>query len=293
MKYLSLLAGSMMSVTIMFAAEPSLSPNSVDLNASHSGGNTDAQSLANQLQNPVASLISVPFQSNWDFGMGPTGNGSRYLLNMQPVIPFSLNEDWNLISRTIVPFVSQQDVVGNSMQTGLSDTVQSLFLSPKDPSRYGGLIWGVGPVFELPTAPNRFTGNQQFGMGPTIVLLKQEHGFTYGVLANHIWSMVGLEDRPYVNSTFLQPFLSYTTSTSTSFTVNSESTYDWRAGQWTIPLNFMVSQVFKIGDQPMSIQVGGRYYADRPEQGPDWGLRLVVTMLFPAAGIQDVPSAAK
>jgi len=293
MKYPLRLACLMMPATIMFAAEPSLSPNSVDLDTSPSSTNADAQELAQQLQNPVASLISVPFQSNWDFGLGPTGDGSRYLMNMQPVIPFSLNEEWNLISRTIVPFVSQQDVVGNSMQTGLSDTVQSLFLSPEDPSRYGGLIWGVGPVLELPTATSRYTGNQQFGMGPTVVLLKQEHGFTYGILANHIWSMVGLEDRPYVNNTFLQPFLSYTTSTSTSFTVNSESTYDWRTGQWTIPLNFMVAQVFKLGDQPMSIQVGGRYYADRPEQGPDWGLRLVVTLLLPTARPHDAPSAAK
>ncbi len=282
MKNAILLSSILISTTLAGAAEPSLSTSAVDLHASAPTA-SDAQDLAKQLQNPVAALISVPFQNNWDFGLGPTGDGARYTMNFQPVIPISLNEDWNLISRTIIPFVSQQDVVGNSMQTGLSDTVQSLFLSPKDPAPYGGVIWGVGPVLELPTATSQFTGNQQFGMGPTIVLLKQEHGFTYGILANHIWSMIGLEGRPYVNNTFLQPFLSYTTSTSTSFTVNTESTYDWRADQWTIPLNFMVAQVFKIGDQPMSVQFGARYYAERPAQGPDWGLRLVVTMLFPTA----------
>jgi hypothetical protein len=105
-------------------------------------------------------------------------------------------------------------------------------------------------------------------------------GFTYGVLANHIWSYEGWGDQN-VNATYLQPFLGYTTKTFTTFMVNTESTYDWQGHQWSVPMNFMVTQMLKVGDQPITLQVGYRYYADGPSGGPDWGLRFAVTLLFP------------
>jgi hypothetical protein len=245
-----------------------------------SSANEQLADLAKKLNNPVASLVSVPFQNNFDFGAGPGGNGFQYKLNFQPVAPFSLNDDWNLISRTILPYIHQTDIIGNTTQSGLGDTTESLFLSPKNPGP-GGLIWGIGPDFYLPTATESLLGAEKWGAGPTAVALVQDHGWTSGILANHIWSFAGNENRQAINSTYLQPFLSYTTKMHTSFTVNSESTYDWENDQWTVPLNFMVQQVLRLGKQPIAFQVGVRYYADKPANGPDWGLRFTITLLFP------------
>ncbi len=165
--------------------------------------------LAKQLQNPISSLISLPFQNNFDVGGGFGGDGFRYTLNVQPVVPISLTKDWNLISRTIVPIVYQNDilppeVLGNDVgddndQFGLGDVVQSLFFSPAG----GKVTWGVGPVFLLPTATRQVLGAQKFGVGPTAVALTQEGPWTIGMLANHIWSVAGDGDRADVSLTFL------------------------------------------------------------------------------------------
>ena len=241
---------------------------------------SDEAELAKQINNPVAALISVPFQSNMDFRIG-SAHGNKYTLNIQPVIPISLNKDWNLILRTILPIVSQNDVYGHSgSQTGLGDTTQSFFLSPKEPL-FGSLIVGAGPVMYYPTATNDLLGGGKFGMGPTFVVLTQTHGWTVGMLANQIWSVAGDSNRNNISAAFLQPFISYTTKTYTSFTVNTESTYDFENSQWTVPLNFMVSQVFKIGGQPMSLQLGARYYADGPTGHANWGMRVNFSLLFP------------
>ena len=235
--------------------------------------------LAKKLQNPVANLIRMPFQNNWDFGIGPK-NAMRYTLNFQPVIPFSLNDDWNLITRTILPYIYEQAPAnGLGDKGGLGDTLQSFFLSPKEP--VGGWILGAGPAIQWPTSTDNRLGTGKLGAGPTAVALRQEHGFTYGALANHVWSFAGERDTPNVNNTFLQPFLAYTTKTYTTFTVNTESSYDWNHYQWTVPLNFEVQQLLKIGGHPVAFQFGYRYYADKPDNGPGWGLRFAVTLLFP------------
>lgn len=236
--------------------------------------------LAKKLNNPVADLISVPFQFNFDKGFGPNDAG-KFTLNIQPVIPVSISEDWNIIFRTIVPVVYQEaPAPGMSDKFGLSDTTASQFFSPKEPGPWG-LIWGVGPVEYIPTATDSQLGQGQLGLGPTAVVLKQEHGWTYGILANHIWRVAGPHGDPTINASYFQPFVSYTWPTATSLTLNTESTYDWTGKQWTVPLNLMVSQIFRVGEQPVSLQVGGRYYAESPAQGPTWGLRINLTFLFP------------
>ncbi|MDS9468280.1 transporter [Paracoccus sp. MBLB3053] len=239
------------------------------------------QDLAKQLSNPVASLISLPFQFNYDSGFG-SSDGHKTTLNIQPVVPFSISEDWNLISRTIIPVVWQEDIAGESgSQSGLGDVLQSFFFSPKEPGP-GGLIWGVGPVFLLPTATDELLGAEKWGLGPTAVVLKQNGPWTVGGLANHVWSVAGEDDRNDISSTFLQPFVSYTTPTAWTFALNTESTYDWKGEEWSVPINMMISKVTNISGQPISFQAGARYWADAPENGAeDWGVRASITMLYP------------
>jgi hypothetical protein len=252
------------------AAEPAAGGN---------GGAESAAELTKKLQNPIASLISVPIQNNFDFGAGPNGDGFQYLVRIQPVIPITLSEDWNVISRTILPVIYQQNYIGTSSQSGLGDTLQSFFFSPK--ALWHGWTWGAGPVFQIPTATDDVLGQEKWGAGPTAVVLKQTHGFTFGALANHVWSFAGENGRQNVNQTFLQPFVAYTLKTHTTFAVNSESSYNWQNPQWTVPLNFTVKQVVKIGGAPLQFEFGPRYYAVKPDHGPDWGLRFTVTFLFP------------
>ena len=250
--------------------------------ASQALAQESAADLAKKLSNPVAALISVPLQLNYDEKIGPTESGKRWLLNVQPVVPITLNEEWNVISRTILPVVSQKDIFpGADSQSGIGDIVQSVFFSPKAPTA-GGWIWGAGPALLLPTGSDDLLSAKKWGLGPTAVLLKQDHGWTYGALANHIWSVAGDSARSDVSTTFLQPFLAYTTPTAWTYAVNTESTYDWKSKQWSVPLNLLVSKVTKIDSQLISVGGGVRYWADGPDSGPHgWGFRLVVTLLFP------------
>jgi len=237
--------------------------------------------LAKKLQNPVAALVSVPLKLDWDTGIGPA-DADRSVYVVQPVIPFSLNQEWNLISRTIVSVYidAQSPVAGGSDTSGSGDVLQSFFFSPKALTA-GGWIWGVGPVLSLPTASKDALGSEKYGAGPTVVVLRQDSGWTYGMLANHVWSFAGNDSRADVSATFIQPFISYTTKTYTTFGLNIESTYDWEARQWTVPINASVSQLMKFGKQPVSFAFGYRNYVDAPTGGPDWGLRFTVTFLFP------------
>jgi len=237
------------------------------------------EELAKKTLNPVASLISLPLQLNQDYNIGAE-DASRTTLNIQPVIPVSVNQDMNVIIRTIVPFIwAESPVDGGENVSGMGDTVQSFFLSPKDP--WNGWIIGFGPVFLYPTAAEDSLGSQRWGAGPTGVMLRQDSGFTYGLLFNHIWSFSGNDDRAKVSATFLQPFFGYSTKTFTTLMVNTESTYDTKTNEWTVPINVTLSQMLKIAGQPLTLQVGYRNYTDVPEGGPNWGLRFAITFLFP------------
>ncbi|HRO10267.1 transporter [Amaricoccus sp.] len=245
--------------------------------AANSGGSVE---LAKKLSNPVADLISVPFQFNYNGGFYD-GDGDQYYLNFQPVIPISIGQNWNLISRTIVPIYSQDGVIpGEGSQFGFGATTQSFFFSPKQPTR-DGLIWGVGPVFLLPTATDHIATNQ-WGAGVTGVALVQRDGWTVGGLANHIWSLTGDSEDGDISATFLQPFVSFTTHKATSFTLNTESTYDWENAEWSVPINATVGQIVKIHRLPVQFTLGARYWAESPEGGADdWGARFQMTLLFP------------
>ncbi len=257
---------------IAFAAFVLASPAAAD----------ETAALAEQLANPIANLISVPFQYNYDCCIGEL-DAEYSKLNIQPVIPVSVSEDWNLITRTIMPVMDFQAAFpGLDSEFGLGDTLQSFFLSPK--STKSGIIWGVGPAFLWPTATERALGTGKLGVGPTAVILKQQSGWTYGALANQVWSYAdasGGEFMPEVNQAYLQPFITYTWKDSTSLTFDMEATFDWEAGENSIPLNLVVSRIYHLGHQPVQLGVGGRAYLDGPDGGPDWGMRAVATFLFP------------
>ena len=236
--------------------------------------------VAKQLANPIAALISVPFQFNWDRDMGPARDGRRLYVNFQPVVPFRINDEWNVISRTIVPIVDQHvPSLGDGSQAGIGDITQSLFFSPSQPTA-AGVIWGGGPAILVPSNTD-YISAKKWGLGPTAVVLRQRGPWTYGFLTNHIWS-IGGSGAEELSNTFMQPFLSYTTRDAWTFTLQTESTYDWRHSQWTVPVTAQAAKVVKIGGLPVNLGAGVRYYADSPTTGPHgWGARLVVTFVFP------------
>lgn len=236
-----------------------------------------ADELAKQTQNPVSSLISVPLQGNWDFGLGDR-DAVGTLLNVQPVMPFGISETMNIILRVIMPLTSQPVSDGTRLN-GLGDVVATAFFSP---AKSGRMTWGVGPVFLLPAATNALLGSEKFGIGPSAVVLTQPGAFTVGVLFNHIWSVSGANDRSDVNATFLQPFLNYNLGSGLSIGVGSEATANWDADQaWTVPLLFNVSKVTSLGARPVSFLLAAGPTIASPDGGASWRFRMAVTFLFP------------
>jgi hypothetical protein len=236
-----------------------------------------AEQLAKQSQNPVSSLISVPLQGNWDFGIGDD-EATGSLLNFQPVMPFGLTKSTNVILRIIMPLASQPSSDGLRVN-GLSDVVLSAFFTP---ARSGRVIWGVGPVFLLPTATNNALGTEKFGMGPTFVVLTQPGKFTVGLLFNHYWSMSGSAKRTDVSQTLLQPFLNYNLGGGLAVGVSSEASANWNADQaWTAPLLFNVSKVALLGKRPVNFQFAAGPMIASPDGGADWRFRFAATFMFP------------
>ena len=222
--------------------------------SSHGGSGEPTEDLQTQSQNPIADLVSVPFQSNTNFNTGPF-NRTQEVLNIQPVVPMHLNADWNLISRTIIPLVSQPDPILNSNTNGIGDITQSLFLSPV---HSGALIWGVGPVFTVPSASDPILGTGKVLLGPTAVLLTTPGHWVIGVLLNNQWSVGGDPLRPAVNAFLAQPFINYNMAEGWYLTTSPIITANWLAApgqQWTVPIGGGFGRVFKVGEQPLNAQI--------------------------------------
>ncbi len=238
----------------------------------------NAEALAKATQNPVSSLISVPFQGNWDFGIGDN-DATSTLLNFQPVVPFPVSKSTNVILRVIMPLTSQPASDGVRIN-GMADTVLSAFFSPSNPGR---VIWGVGPVMLLPTATTNALGSEKFGIGPTFVVLTQPGKWTLGMLANQIWSTSGNTNRKDVNGAFLQPFANYNLGGGLSIGAQVEATGNWNADEtWTAPLLFNVSKVARLGTRPVNLVMAAGPMVASPAAGATWRFRMMAVFLFPA-----------
>jgi hypothetical protein len=241
---------------------------------------SEAEAIAKKLANPISSLISIPFQNNTDFGIG-NYNGTRNTLNFQPVIPLKLSSNLNLITRVIVPIVSQYDITGTgTCESGISNVTASAFFSPS--AVKNGLIWGAGPAFLLPTS-NEYLGTLKTGVGPTFIILKQAKGFTYGMLANQLWSIAGPSDVADISTMYLQGFLVYNWKTGAGVGLSSENTFNWEANSTSSYLVPTVTGVTKLGKQMVQLQIGPRipFIFSNSEQRSDLGIRASVVFVFP------------
>lgn len=239
------------------------------------------ENLAKETQNPVSDLISVPFESNFNFGVGPNDD-LQSILYVQPVVPFRLSKDWNLITRTIIPLIDQPELgpgVGDVF--GLGDIQLSQFLSP---AKSGALIWGIGPIFQFPTATDDALGSDKWSAGPTAAALTIRGPWVAGAVVNHLWSFAGDDDRADVNQTLIQPIVSYNLpggwflSSVPYITANWETDGDDR---WTVPIGIGVGKVHRFGTQPVSLQLTPYYNVVRPDDAAEWTLQFRINLLFP------------
>jgi hypothetical protein len=242
-----------------------------------------AEELAKLAQNPVGNLISVPFQNNTNFNFGPE-KGTQNILNIQPVIPISVTDEWNIITRTIIPVISQPALApGGERKDGVGDTVFTAFLSPAKPGHW---IWGVGPVLQLPTNSNAVLGNKNWGAGASFVVLHLEQGspWVYGVLANNVWSLTSNKQGGSYNNALIQPFVNYNLKGGVYFTTAPAITGNWKADsseRWTVPLGGGVGKIFHLGKLPVNTQISAYYNVVKPDFGANWQIRLQAQFMFP------------
>jgi hypothetical protein len=246
------------------------------------GQEPSTEELAKAAQNPIADLISVPFQNNTNFGIGPHDR-TQNILNIQPVIPFSV-ADWNVITRTIAPVISQPDVNESDGSTfGLGDINTTWFLSPAKP---GKLLWGLGPILSFPTATDEALGSEKWGLGPSAVVLAMPGNWVVGGLVSNVWSVAGDSDRADVNKMTFQYFVNYNFGDGWYLTSAPIITADWEADsddRWLVPFGGGVGKITRIGKQPINVSLHGYYNVIHPDDTPypDWTLRFQVQFLFP------------
>jgi len=241
--------------------------------------NDENAALAMKLRNPVSSLARISFDNSVDFRMAADRDGSRVTIHIEPVLPFSLSKNWSLISHTILPFIQQDGIVGTSMQAGFADILQSVFVSPKKAESF---FWGAGAAVQIPTATNTLIGAGKLALGPTLAVGRQQHRWTYGALTRQMWSVAGHRDRVDVNATFVRPFVAYTTRSAWTFSLDTESTYDWVGRQLSAPIHFEIAKIVRFERQPVSVGGGVRCWAATYPGGPQaCGVRFTITPLFP------------
>jgi hypothetical protein len=279
-----LLALSFLSVGVRAQSAPTNPAPTVNVGDQDAGSADDATALAKKLQNPIGNLYSFPFQNNTNFNYGPH-DGTQDILNVQPVIPIHVNEDWNVITRTILPLIWQPSLEpAHTVPFGTGPITFSAFLSPSNP--INGWLWGVGPVVQVPTISDKSLGSPVWGGGLTGVLVYLKGPWVAGVLANNVWSFGGTSGPggTRYNMFLVQPFANYNfgegwyVGTSPILTANWLTTGD---NAWTLPVGANVGKVVKIGGKlPVNFSLGAYYKALRPSYGSTWQLRTQVTLIF-------------
>jgi hypothetical protein len=268
-------------IALALAGSVFVSPRMLADETNPAAGGKSTEELAKEAQNPVAKLISVPFQNNFNFGVGPN-DVTQYILNVQPVIPISLNDDWNLINRIIMPIINQPSPApGVPNASGLGDINPTFFLSPANASKK--FIWGVGPTFTLPTATDSRLGNSEWCAGPAVVALTMQSHWVMGALANQQWSFAGWGDH-YVSAFLAQPFVNYNLPHGWYLTSAPIMTANWTAAskdQWTVPLGGGIGKIQWFGKLPINFQIQAFDNVVTPNNGPDWQLRFQIQFLFP------------
>ncbi len=265
---------------IASAAEPEKVESAAKSEEAEAAKEAEVAELAKAAQNPVANLVSIPFQNNANFGYGPSDNkGTQNVLNIQPVVPLPLTRDWNLITRTIIPLVWQPSFVpGGSGSFGLSEINFTAFLSPAKP---GALIWGIGPAASFPTSTSANVGSQStWGLGPSAVALAMPNPWVIGVLMNNLWNIAGDSS----NKMLIQYFINYNFKKGWYLTSSPIITANWNAAsgqKWVVPFGAGFGKLFKLGKLPINGNVSAYYNAVKPDIGPEWTLRVQAAILLP------------
>jgi hypothetical protein len=252
----------------------------------------DTGDLAKASQNPIGNIVSLPFQNNTNFGLGPDDAISN-ILNIQPVYPVSLSSNWNLVNRGIVPLIYREEVFpGTGSASGLGDISYTGFISPAKP---GKLIWGVGPAFMFPTAQEDQFASEKWSAGAGVVILSMPGHWVLGVLVQNVWSFAGSDSAADVNQMLLQPIINYNFNKGWYFTSVPVITANWEAdsdNRWTVPLGGGFGKITSWGKQPVDLSMQAFYNLEKPDplegqgvnldnQGDTWTLRLQLKLLFP------------
>lgn len=241
---------------------------------------TEAAALAKETANPLSTVTSLPFQFNFNFGLGEY-NRAQTVINVMPAIPFRLSDKFNVINRIILPVISQPDVSQESGGTfGIGNINYSMFLTP---AKTGKIIWGVGPAVNIPTRTNDILGSPQFGIGPSVIALMMPGNWAFGLTANNVWSYNNADAAP-MNALFSQIFIVYTFPSAWFVQMMPTITSNWNAPsgqQWSVPLGANMGKVVVFGKQPIKFLGGGSYYAVSPDAGPKWQLFFQTVFLFP------------
>jgi len=233
--------------------------------------------LTRKLLNPLARVLSIPTSFEYLEGAGIDGNGESFTTRIAPRIPFVLNEDWHLISKTDIAWATQKNVLATSEQEGLRDITQTLFFSPNR-SLGWGVYWGIGPTFVLPTATDDFLGTDKFSIGPSAAVYKQTGPWTSGIVLNHVWSVAGSADANYVSASRIEPLIAYTAPTATTIAVSAEINHNWQAESWVIPVELKIAQLTMIFGAPVQCSIGGKHYFSDAEGAPEWGAFFQITI---------------
>ncbi len=241
-------------------------------------GEHDLTELAKKTQDPTSEIITVPFLNYFNFGAGP-GEDMQYILDIQPVIPIQINEDWKLLTRTVLPVIDQPLPDGSDV-FGLGDTVLTTWLAPAGKSK---VTWGIGPVWQIPTATDHRLGSGQWGVGPSAVVVYKHGPWVIGGLANNVFSIGGWTDTD-VNLMTAQPFINYNLGRGLALSFSPVITADWEAGggqRWTVPLGGGISQMARLGRMPVKFGISAYYNVEKPDYGAEWQLQFLFSLIIP------------